>query len=270
MNIKNLVNTNFNTVFINAMQQFWREEKQFNCLNNPKRNSLLLYLCGYSIEYVDKTGKKFVARSGDIVYTPPKSEYIATLKAEGSENPYTIGINFSLFDEQGETLSLGETVTIFSSANNGSEIFEKLINGQAEFQSPLKKRVLLMEILHELSSCNAENKQTSILSPALFLLSSHPEKAFSISALAKECAVSEVYFRKKFKQTFGITPVEYRNNLRLEQAKIKLESGERTVQEISDFFGYSTVSHFIQQFKKRYGLSPLAYKKDFLKKFALL
>ena len=127
-----------------------------------------------------------------------------------------------------------------------------------------------MEILHALSSCSDENKQTSILSPALSLLSSHPEKAFSITALAKECSISEVYFRKKFKQTFGITPVEYRNNLRLEQAKIKLESGEMTVQEISDFFGYSTVSHFIQQFKKRYGASPLAYKKDFIKKFALL
>ena len=165
---------------------------------------------------------------------------------------------------------MGDNVTIFSSISNVRELFQKTISGNEEFQSTLKKRILLMDILQALSSYNIENKQSSILAPALSMLASHPEKALSISDLAKACAISEVYFRKKFKQNFGITPIEYRNNLRLEQAKIKLESDEMTIQEISDFFGYSTVSHFIQQFKKRYGASPLAYKKDFIKKFALL
>jgi AraC-like DNA-binding protein len=261
MELKNLIETNFNVIFINAMQQFWREEKQFNCINEPKRNSLLLYLCGYSIEYIDKNGKKFIAKSGDVVYTPPKSEYIATLKSEGEENPYTIGVNFSVLDMLGNELSMGDSVTIFSNSNNTSEIFKNLLSAQADFPSPIKKRILLMEILHTLSSYNAENKQISILSPAISLLVSHPEKALSISDLAKACAISEVYFRKKFKQTFGLTPVEYRNNLRLEQAKNKLESNEMTIQEISDFLGYSTVSHFINSSKKSTGYLLLPTKK---------
>ena len=58
----------------------------------------------------------------------------------------------------------------------------------------------------------------------------------------------------------GATPVEYRNALRIEKARPYLEYGEISVQEISDMLGYSTVSHFIKEFKKHYGCSPLKYR----------
>jgi AraC-like DNA-binding protein len=83
----------------------------------------------------------------------------------------------------------------------------------------------------------------------------------SISKLAKLCNISEVYFRKQFKAHVGVSPLEYRNSLRLSRARSYLEYGEISVQEISDTLGYSTVSHFIKEFKNYYGFSPLKYRK---------
>ena len=41
-----------------------------------------------------------------------------------------------------------------------------------------------------------------------------------------------------------------------------LEYGAASVREISETLGFATVSHFIGQFKKNYGVSPLVYRKN--------
>ena len=67
-----------------------------------------------------------------------------------------------------------------------------------------------------------------------------------------------------FKKEFHMTPIEYRNFLRLNKAKQYLEYGEISIQEIANLLGYSTVSHFIKSFKEYYGISPLAYRNQFV------
>lgn len=59
----------------------------------------------------------------------------------------------------------------------------------------------------------------------------------------------------------GMTPLEYRNALRLGRARSYLEYGDISVQEIADMLGYATVSHFIKAFKSQYGCAPLQYRK---------
>ena len=41
-----------------------------------------------------------------------------------------------------------------------------------------------------------------------------------------------------------------------------LEYGEISVREISDTPGYAAVSHFIKEFREKYGASPLRYRKS--------
>ena len=42
--IKELVNQNFNVIFVNALQQFWHTTKSFQCFGNPKKQNLFLFL----------------------------------------------------------------------------------------------------------------------------------------------------------------------------------------------------------------------------------
>ena len=104
--IDKLVTQNFNVLFVNALQQFWRETKAFQCIGKPKKQNLLLFLNGCKITYTDKNNQTFVAHSGDVVYTPIGSEYKVQLSDFNDSNSHTVGINFLLLDDFGEAIVL--------------------------------------------------------------------------------------------------------------------------------------------------------------------
>jgi AraC-like DNA-binding protein len=54
----------------------------------------------------------------------------------------------------------------------------------------------------------------------------------------------------------GHSPVDHRNELRLQDARIKLQSGEYTVSEAAESSGFSNLSFFIRLYKKKYGHTP--------------
>jgi AraC-like DNA-binding protein len=214
------------------------------------------------VTYTTKDGAKLIAKSGEVVYTPTNSEYTATI-IKLNDNGYTIGVNFALFDENLQPTTLENGIEIHSNIDKNVELLlRKLCQNDA--QTPyLKKRILLLQLLLALSSHSYPNSYHPIIAPALSYLAQNPEKATPILELAKACSVSEGYFRKKFRECMGVSPIEYRNTLRLEQAKAYLERDEKNILEISERLGYATVSHFCQQFKKQYGISPLSYRNDY-------
>lgn len=92
--VYNIINQNFNIVFLNALCQNWRNTKYFQCIGEPKKQNLILYLDGYEIKYTTKDGNTVIAHSGDVVYTPVGSEYRADITQVGKDGSHTTGINF--------------------------------------------------------------------------------------------------------------------------------------------------------------------------------
>ena len=68
--------------------------------------------------------------------------------------------------------------------------------------------------------------------------------------------MSEVNFRRLFKEYTGMSPIDYRNDLRLKNAKNMLQSGEYNVTEAATASGFSNLSFFIRLYKKKYGHTP--------------
>ncbi len=260
--VDELMNQSFNVIFINALKQHWHTTKCFQCIGAPKKQNLFLFLNGCKITYTDKTNRTFVAGDGDIVYTPIGSEYRAQLSDFKDRTSHTIGINFFIYDEKGEEVILSDDIQIFHSSQSQTLplLFQKALNN--DIANPLTHiRILLMEILCALSTQGAKQFIPDSIAKSVKYLNEHIEQNPAISRLAELCGISEVYFRKQFREYLGVSPLEYRNALRLERARTYLEYGEISVQEISDMLGYSTVSHFIKEFKNRYGCSPLKYRK---------
>ncbi len=63
-----------------------------------------------------------------------------------------------------------------------------------------------------------------------------------------------------FKEEFGITPSQYMNDLRYEEAKNLLTQSNNEVIDIAYSVGFGSLSAFYKFFKKRTGLSPAAYR----------
>lgn len=72
---------------------------------------------------------------------------------------------------------------------------------------------------------------------------------------------SHSWFIRKFRSATGTTPLEYINNLRIENAKSLLENSTYNISEIASLVGYSDSLYFSRYFKKRTGMSPLKYRK---------
>ena len=77
-----------------------------------------------------------------------------------------------------------------------------------------------------------------------------------VSYYAELCNMSEVNFRRLFKEYTGRSPIDYRNDLRLSSARGKLQSGEYNVTEVAELCGFSNLSFFIRLYKKKYGYTP--------------
>ena len=68
--------------------------------------------------------------------------------------------------------------------------------------------------------------------------------------------MSEANFRRRFREYIGVSPIDYRNDIRLTHAKNKLQSGEYNVSEAAYESGFTNLSFFIRLYKKKYGHTP--------------
>jgi transcriptional regulator GlxA family with amidase domain len=84
----------------------------------------------------------------------------------------------------------------------------------------------------------------------------------SIEELALSVRLSSSHLLKLFKTEVGISPIQYLRHLRLERAKELLEKDLKLVKEISWEIGIKDVSHFVRDFKQRYGVTPTKYRQQ--------
>ena len=81
----------------------------------------------------------------------------------------------------------------------------------------------------------------------------------SLQELADEIGLSLKKLKEGFKQIYGDTVYSFLFDYKMEVARKLLESGEHNVNEVGHKVGYSTSSHFIAAFKKKYGTTPKKY-----------
>jgi AraC family transcriptional regulator, transcriptional activator of the genes for pyochelin and ferripyochelin receptors len=81
----------------------------------------------------------------------------------------------------------------------------------------------------------------------------------TIDALAAEVSLSNKKLKEGFKQLYGETVYAYLLDHKMEEARRMLEARQYNVNEVGLRLGYSTASHFIAAFKKKYGTTPKKY-----------
>lgn len=83
-----------------------------------------------------------------------------------------------------------------------------------------------------------------------------------LNKLAAEIHLAPVYFCRKFKEYFGLPPVNYMIIRRLHNAALLLRSSGLSIQEIAERSGYHNAFHFSRQFKRHFGIPPTVFRND--------
>ena len=75
--------------------------------------------------------------------------------------------------------------------------------------------------------------------------------------------MAERTFNRRFRAATGMSPLEYLQAVRLEEAKQQLETEDATVEEVAYAVGYDDVFSFRRLFKSKTGISPAEHRKRF-------
>jgi AraC family transcriptional regulator len=94
-------------------------------------------------------------------------------------------------------------------------------------------------------------------------VASHLGGRIRTTDLAEVAQLSASHFTRAFKETFGETPIGYVSRQRMLYAQdLMLKSGER-LSQIALTCGHCDQSHFTRVFRRKVGMSPRAWRRQF-------
>ena len=244
--------------------------KNFVCKKGTRIYSRLFLVLNGITEFVffDNNGnsKTVQAKAKDIVYLPDDIAYTSSWQ-DKNEIDY-ICVEFKLEDNQQNPVLLNEEITVIATDkyNLFIPLFENLYSAYTlgALGYKLKTRAIFFEILTNIANENTRNDlknvDKSILKGVLYLENNYMEE-ISVSELAKMSNMCQTGFRAKFHKIKGMSPIEYKNYLRIKRASELLKNEGYNVSLVAETVNIPDICYFSKLFKRYIGVSPREYKQ---------
>ena len=122
--------------------------------------------------------------------------------------------------------------------------------GQAQFSAPLRAQAAAgPEPLRDVQRFVTE----------------HPDADCSVEALAGRASMSPRHFARTFTREVGETPARWVEGVRVEAARLLLETTDRPVEAVAAATGFGTAETLRRAFVRRLNVAPTDYRKRFRK-----
>lgn len=116
--------------------------------------------------------------------------------------------------------------------------------------------------LEDTASHTLPEKNKKLLLQVQQYLTEHYAQEISLEVVADLLDFSPFYLSKLFKNSFGISFIDYLTELRLAAAKELLADPSLSAKEIGERVGYPNSNYFTKMFKKKTGLTPIEYRNS--------
>ncbi len=94
-------------------------------------------------------------------------------------------------------------------------------------------------------------------------ISKHFHERITVEHIADKLNVSVPYLSRVFKEAEKQTVKQYLLNERIKSAKRLLRNSTDSIQSISQYLCFSSQSHFTESFRRKTGMTPLAYRNAY-------
>ena len=244
-----LTELEFSVSDIFVKRESWDRGIVHDFSDHGRQDNLLHYFIEGSRSYQIGGGEK-ILRSGSLIFIPAGTKYRTETRRPSSG----IGICFHMHSRDGSPIDLQQDVY---TAENDTTLFQPLFSDMEQaaesHRSKLHQCALLLQILDSLvMSLDARSADGVQLSPAISYLQKHFRENTPVAVYAAVCHMSESYFRRRFSEYTGMTPLEYRDHLRFTEAKFLLSCG-MTVTKTAEQVGFCDASYLRRIYKKRTG-----------------
>lgn len=133
--------------------------------------------------------------------------------------------------------------------------------GPLEQQSALAALVARLAEAPGASSPRPDRAQPAAIERARGYIDEHFAEGFDLDTLAAAAGLSSFHLVRSFKKAVGLSPLAYRNQKRVMEARSRLLAGEPIAQVALDM-GYADQSHLTRQFQRIVGISPGRYAQQ--------
>ena len=251
--------TNLSEAECNLIQLDFKTNVKYTNLSSEhrveqRRQSTLVYVEKGSIHYSYNSGE-FESGSGVLIYIPQGGNYKYNI-----QNADFSQIEVEFFYE-GEKTAFSKYPVLVKSADMAEvrRAFRRLELGVGAFEKRAVAYILL-EQLYNYHHQNAAN--SSKITPAIEYVSAHCNEKIYMEDVAKLCLLSESQMRRLFREELGMSPIDFKNAKRIENARELLNYSHMTISEVANSLGFENTYSFSSFFKKSEGVSPREYRRQ--------
>lgn len=240
---------------IETYKMTFKNKNTVDYSKTPRRKNLLHLVISGRRRY-EINDKVFSVESGTLIFIPDNTKYITTAFSVKNEDCGGIGICFDLdfpFCENELDIYYKKETT---QNEKVSELFEAIYKIQkSDPLELLERKLIFYKLLSFLTaSYTVKSQDYLVIKAAVDFINEHYKENLPIKRYADECNLSESYFRKKFCECFGKSPIDYRNQLRFAEAK-RLYQKNYSTQEIAENLGFYDAGYMLKTYKRNMGSS---------------
>ena len=238
--------------------------RMFDKMKNGRKSHGLLYVWEGEATYRLNDGRTLRATSGQLLYLPKQMGYSLQYTAE---NTTFVVVNFDLaegglnpFPTNDITL-LAEDDSTHTIANIMAKF--EMCSAAQNSAGQFRRKELFYRLLSLLSnSFDIEDAACPQILQGVLLLKQTYLENLPIEIFAKKSNISVSSFRQLFHKQYGMSPLQYRNRLRIRRAKQLLEDETCTVAEVAYASGFENIGYFCRCYKKITGKTPKQTKQN--------
>lgn len=213
----------------------------------------LAFICKGGCTCTPFSGKQIELKEGDVWFLPKGKPYVSnwSVDKDGEVEFYFIQFDVDVFSNEYDTFQKFSMPQI-------RELFCKIYEGGGKLKILSLFYDLLDKVEPFLKKSDSEHYKTVM--PALEYLYDNFTSNVKIETLASLCSLSQSRFYTVFKLALGVSPIEYKNGIKLSHAVDMIKSGS-TLEDVCDKLGFSSPAFLRRLVKKRFNITPKEIKK---------
>ncbi|MEU9706667.1 AraC family transcriptional regulator [Streptomyces sp. NPDC047981] len=214
-------------------------------------------------EYTATVGtERWTVDAGSVMWIRPRIAFTMSTP----EDRRTVVYRFRLAAD-GETDACLEPAVLVPDVWEVRALFDQLV-GELDSVLPFRaERIqgILLTLFTALFRKAEENAATGLLSASVRqtiekFVDDHITGRPTVADLARVAGLSQDYFARTFRKTFGVPPREWLVRRRIQHAALHLDESDRSIAQVAVAYGYTDSFLFSRQFKSVMGVPPQTYR----------
>lgn len=244
-------------------------------LSSPRPVGSIAFCAEGTADYLS-LGKRFTLTGGDILFIPQGGTYISDWKTDGR----LIAAHF-LYSPRGIKYPVSKVSRKEALLDSFTRMLSdwRIIRDKTDASLKLGAAasdihnlsvilhmtgtwsIIMSEIIPELEAIPVPAPDPRV-DAAVNYISAHMCERITISDIASAVCVSPSHLHAIFRNTLGVSPIEYKLRLQTDEAqRLLIARPDLTVGEISDRLGFASDIYFRKVFRNQTGMSPTAFRR---------